>query len=91
MACVSVCPALQVTKFAGPTAMRQEMRLALDPRDRAGPSGRGSAGGLFTCTSCQACWKVCPKEIQIPGKAIEKLRAMAHYEGHTLPRHAEVA
>ena len=34
MACVSVCPALQVTTFAGPTVMRQEMRLALDPRDR---------------------------------------------------------
>jgi fumarate reductase (CoM/CoB) subunit B len=91
MACVSVCPALQVTKFAGPTAMRQEMRLALDPRDHADRPTGAVGEGLFTCTSCQACWKVCPKDIQIPGKAIEKLRALAHYEGHTLPRHAEVA
>jgi fumarate reductase (CoM/CoB) subunit B len=91
MACVSVCPALQVTKFAGPTAMRQDMRLALDPRDRPDRPAEAVQEGLFTCTSCQACWKACPKEIRIPGKAIEKLRAMAHYEGHTLPRHAEVA
>ncbi|HSQ93422.1 MAG TPA: fumarate reductase (CoM/CoB) subunit TfrB, partial [Methanoregula sp.] len=40
---------------------------------------------------CQACWKVCPKEIEIPGKAIEKLRARAHKRGFTLPRHLEVA
>ena len=33
LCCVSVCPAMDVTKFLGPTAMRQEMRLALDPRD----------------------------------------------------------
>ena len=33
LACVSVCPAMDVTNFLGPTAMRQEMRLALDPRN----------------------------------------------------------
>ena len=33
LCCVSVCPAVDVTKFLGPTAMRQEMRLVLDPRD----------------------------------------------------------
>jgi fumarate reductase (CoM/CoB) subunit B len=91
MACVSVCPALSVTKFGGPTAMRQEMRLALDPRDTKDRASEAVKDGLFTCTSCQACWKVCPKDIQIPGKAIEKLRELAHYKGHTLPRHAEVA
>ena len=91
MACVSVCPALTVTEFAGPTAMRQDMRLALDPRDQSDRVSESVKGGLFTCTSCQACWKVCPKKIQIPGKAIEKLREMAHFAGHTLPRHAEVA
>ncbi len=31
LCCVSACPALQVTDFAGPTVIRQEMRLALDP------------------------------------------------------------
>jgi len=91
MACVSVCPALQVIEFAGPTAMRQETRLAIDPRDTCDRVTEAVNTGLFTCTSCQACWKVCPKDIQMPGKAIEKLRAMANKMGLTLPRHLEVA
>jgi fumarate reductase (CoM/CoB) subunit B len=91
LCCVSVCPAMDVTKFLGPTAMRQEMRLVLDPRDSRDRVSDAVRDGLFTCTSCQACWKVCPKEIEIPGKAIEKLRARANNKGLTLPRHLEVA
>jgi len=91
MACVSVCPALKVTDFAGPTAMRQELRLALDPRDTGDRVPEAVKEGLFFCTSCQKCWKVCPKEIEIPGKAIEKLREIANRQGLTLPRHQEVA
>ncbi len=91
LACVSVCPAMDVTSFAGPTAMRQEMRLALDPRDCGDRVPDAIKDGLFTCTSCQACAKVCPKGIEIPGKAIEKLRALANKRGFTLPRHQEVA
>jgi fumarate reductase (CoM/CoB) subunit B len=91
LSCVSVCPAMDVTKFLGPTAMRQEMRLALDPRNIDDRITAAVQEGLFTCTSCQACWKVCPKEIEIPGKAIEKLRSLADKKGLTLPRHREVA
>lgn len=91
LCCLSVCPAVDVTKFLGPTAMRQEMRLTLDPRDSGDRISEAVRDGLFTCTSCQACWKVCPKEIEIPGKAIEKLRAHANMRGFTLPRHLEVA
>jgi len=90
LACVSVCPAMEVAEFTGPTAMRQGMRLALDPRDSGGRIPEAIRAGLFTCTTCQACWKVCPKDIQIPGKAIEKLRALANREGLTLPRHLEI-
>ena len=91
LACVSVCPAMDVTSFLGPTAMRQEMRLALDPRDTGDRVPDAVRDGLFTCTSCQACFVACPKKIQIPGKAIEKLRALAKRQGFTLPRHQEVA
>ncbi|OPY36251.1 MAG: CoB--CoM heterodisulfide reductase iron-sulfur subunit D [Methanoregula sp. PtaU1.Bin051] len=91
LACVSVCPAMDVTSFTGPTAMREEMRLALDPRDARNRIPDAIEQGLFTCTSCQACWKACPKDIEIPGKAIEKLRALANRQGRTLPRHQEVA
>jgi fumarate reductase (CoM/CoB) subunit B len=91
LCCVSVCPAVDVTKFLGPTAMRQEMRLVLDPRDSGDRVPDAVRDGLFTCTTCQACWKVCPKEIEIPAKAIEKLRAHANRKGLTLPRHQEVA
>jgi len=91
LCCVSVCPALEVTKFVGPTAMRQEMRLSLDPRDHGNRIADAVKEGLFTCTSCQACWKVCPKDIEIPSKAIEKLRALANKCGFTLPKHQEVA
>ena len=91
LACVSVCPAMDVTSFLGPTAMRQEMRLALDPRDTGDRVPDAVRDGLFTCTSCQACFVACPKKIQIPGKAIENLRALAKRQGFTLPRHQEVA
>jgi fumarate reductase (CoM/CoB) subunit B len=91
LSCVSVCPAMDVTQFLGPTAMRQEMRLALDPRNIDDRVTAAVEEGLFKCTSCQACWKVCPKDIEIPGKAIEKLRSLANKKGLTLPRHQEVA
>ena len=45
--CVSVCPAMDVTGFLGPTAMRQEMRLALDPRDSGRPVTGCGPGRAF--------------------------------------------
>lgn len=91
LCCVSACPALLVTEFAGPTVLRQEMRLVLDPRDSGDRIGDAIEKGLFYCTTCRRCLEVCPKEIDIPGKAIEKLREIANRHGLTLPRHQEVA
>lgn len=91
LSCVSVCPAMKVTDFIGPTSMRAQMRIALDPRETTSRIRDAIEQGLFTCTSCHRCANVCPKEIEIPGKAIEKLREIANREGLTLPRHLEVA
>lgn len=91
LSCVSACPALKVVDFSGPTAMRQEMRCALDPRDTTDRIPQAIEQGLFACTTCHRCVEVCPKEIEIPGKAIEKLRERANRAGLTLPRHQEVA
>lgn len=91
LCCVSVCPAMKVTDFEGPTLMRQEMRLALDPRDSRNRIPLSVDEGLFTCTSCQACYIECPKKIAIPGKAIEKLRELANRQGLTLERHQKLA
>jgi len=91
LSCVSVCPAMKVTDFLGPTSMRGQMRIALDPRESGNRIREAITQGLFTCTSCNRCWRVCPKDIETPGKAIEKLREIANREGLTLPRHQEVA
>lgn len=91
LCCVSACPALLVTEFAGPTVIRQEMRLALEPRDSGDRITDAIKKGLFYCTTCKRCVEVCPKDIDIPGKAIEKLRELANRRGLTLPRHREVA
>jgi fumarate reductase (CoM/CoB) subunit B len=91
LSCISACPALKVADFAGPTAMRQEMRLALDPRDTRDRIAEAIERGLFHCTTCQKCVEVCPKEIRTPGKAVEKLRELANRRGLTMPRHQEVA
>jgi len=91
LSCVSICPAMKVTDFLGPTSMRSQMRIALDPREPGNRIREALSQGLFTCTSCNRCWRVCPKDIETPGKAIEKLREIANREGLTLPRHLEVA
>jgi fumarate reductase (CoM/CoB) subunit B len=91
LSCVSVCPAMQVTDFIGPTSMRAQMRIALDPREPGTRIREAISQGLFNCTSCNRCTVVCPKHIEIEGKAIEKLREIANREGLTLPRHQEVA
>ena len=90
LCCISACPAVKVVDFAGPTVMRGYMRIALDPRETGGRIRDAIANGLFSCTTCQKCWTVCPKHIKTPGKAIEKLRAIASDNDLTLPRHREV-
>lgn len=76
LACVSVCPVAPETGFIGPTAMRGNMRIALDPRDSSDRTREAVLSGLFSCTNCRRCWRCCPKDIHIPEKVISRLREM---------------
>ncbi|MCK9151239.1 fumarate reductase (CoM/CoB) subunit TfrB [Methanobacterium alcaliphilum] len=76
--CLSVCPVIkESSEYAGPYFMRYLSKFALDPRDKYDRALKGFEEGLYCCTTCGKCKEVCPKEISIPGDAIEKLRALA--------------
>ncbi|MDO5845144.1 MAG: fumarate reductase (CoM/CoB) subunit TfrB [Methanocorpusculum sp.] len=89
--CISACPAISVSEYKGPTIMRQEQRLNLDPRDKTDRIEEAIEKGLFSCTTCHKCVEVCPKEIETPRKAVEKLRAEAAKRGLSLPAHKALA
>jgi len=89
--CLSSCPAVGASTYAGPTAIRQQQRLNLDPRDKADRVEEAVAKGLFSCTTCHKCVEVCPKGIETPRKAVEKLRALAVSRGLSLPAHKSLA
>ncbi|HJK54313.1 MAG TPA: succinate dehydrogenase/fumarate reductase iron-sulfur subunit, partial [Methanocorpusculum sp.] len=89
--CVSSCPAFAASEYAGPTIMRQEQRLNLDPRDGGDRVEEAIAKGIFACTTCHKCVEVCPKGIATPRQAVEKLRAEAAKRGLSLPAHKALA
>ncbi|MDO5851131.1 MAG: fumarate reductase (CoM/CoB) subunit TfrB [Methanobacteriaceae archaeon] len=76
--CLSACPVINKTdEFVGPYFMRSFSDLAFDPRNDNARTEESKEAGLYCCTSCGKCGKVCPKEINIFGNAIEKLRDQA--------------
>lgn len=89
--CISACPVISASGYKGPTIMRQEQRLNLDPRDTDDRIVEAIDKGLFSCTICHKCVEVCPKKIDTPRKAIEKLRAVASKRGLSLPAHKALA
>ncbi|MDI6643721.1 MAG: succinate dehydrogenase/fumarate reductase iron-sulfur subunit [Methanobacteriaceae archaeon] len=90
--CLSSCPVIKETsEYAGPYFMRYLSKLGMDPRDSDDRAKIGFIEGLYNCTSCGRCSEVCPKEVNIVGGAIEKLREIACNEKiGPLPPHKEV-
>ncbi|HJJ47460.1 MAG TPA: succinate dehydrogenase/fumarate reductase iron-sulfur subunit [Methanocorpusculum sp.] len=89
--CISSCPAVAASEYAGPTVMRQEQRLNLDPRDTSDRVSEAVAKGLYSCTTCRKCVEVCPKGIDTPKKAVERLRRTAAERGFALEAHKNLA
>jgi fumarate reductase (CoM/CoB) subunit B len=76
--CLSACPVIkESSEYVGPYFMRYLSKFALDPRDHGDRALEGLEEGLYCCTTCGKCAEVCPKELSLPGDAIEKLRALA--------------
>lgn len=91
--CVASCPVANAVwdDYAGPLPLRKLCELAIDPRDMGGRIEAALNEGLYNCTTCRNCWAVCPEEIEIPEKAIERLRALAVKERKgPLPGHNQL-
>ncbi|MDD1771107.1 MAG: succinate dehydrogenase/fumarate reductase iron-sulfur subunit [Methanomassiliicoccales archaeon] len=88
--CVAACPVVDAiaAEFEGPTILRRLSELSQDRRDTLSRTATALASGLYDCTTCESCWKVCPQDIRLPEKAIGKLRSAAVSEGcGPLPAH----
>ncbi len=84
-ACLSNCPVVHETwDYAGPMIIRQLARLELDPRDVEDRVAMALNEAVYSCTTCKMCEDICPKNIPIPGLAVELLRAKAVEAGYQL-------
>lgn len=90
--CISSCPVIKKTgSYVGPYFMRGFSNIEFDPREDECISERAVESGIYYCTSCGECSKTCPREIDIYGKAIEKLRERIFQENEgPLPEHKQI-
>ena len=87
--CMEACPVFNEVpqKYPGPLQMVNIARFAFDPRDEGNKVRTSFFEGVFNCAFCMKCEEVCPNELPIPKKIIEKLRSQVVEEIGLLPGH----
>ncbi|MEM0217459.1 MAG: 2Fe-2S iron-sulfur cluster-binding protein [Candidatus Nezhaarchaeales archaeon] len=84
--CVSMCPVVKVAwdVYGGPVVMNSIAKVALDRRNVFDHVLLAFLEGLNACTQCAMCKEVCPKEIDIPEKAVGRMRYIAYNKRNLL-------
>ncbi|WP_456484311.1 fumarate reductase (CoM/CoB) subunit TfrB [Methanopyrus kandleri] len=88
LCCVAECPVIKAgsARNPGPIVLRKVAEEA-EKWDES-PEIYDS---VYACTTCHTCAEVCPKDIEIPAKAVETVRARLYEEGKgPLPEHKEL-
>lgn len=78
--CVAMCPVVQNAWdiYGGPIVMTHLAKLSFDKRNAFDHLLTAFLEGLYACTQCANCKEICPKEIDIPEKAVGKMRYLAY-------------
>lgn len=71
--CTAVCPAHEISEFAGPMLFNKLARLASHPHDVRDRGSEARAHGVEHCKTCFRCEDVCPHEIPLRRFSIGQL------------------
>jgi fumarate reductase (CoM/CoB) subunit B len=84
--CIAMCPVVRAAwdVYGGPIVMNSIAKAALDRRNIFDHILLAFLEGLNACTQCAMCKEVCPKEIDIPEKAVGRMRYIAYNKRNLL-------
>jgi fumarate reductase (CoM/CoB) subunit B len=84
--CIAMCPVVRAAwdVYGGPIVMNSIAKAALDRRNVFDHILLAFLEGLNACTQCAMCKEVCPKEIDIPEKAVGRMRYIAYNKRNLL-------
>ena len=86
LACTSGCPAFDGKySFLGPHLCVRIAKYANHPKDEGDRAKQSFDAGIFNCLNCGRCDEVCPLELEVSKKTMEKMKAESIEEGHTPP------
>jgi len=77
LVCMEACPVFNEVpqKYPGPLQMVNIAKFAFDPRDEGEKIKTALFEGVYNCAFCKKCEEVCPNEVPLPERIIEKLRS----------------